>query len=275
MNLKFSVLLSIYSGAVPDELNRALESVWDRQTHRPSEIMLVIDGPIPDSLQEVVRRKKKEIGDAFRLEVLSINQGLGAALQKGVSKCSFDWIARMDADDWSHNDRFDKQLSVIKSCPDVDIVGTYVQEVAIQGESEITGKIRSCPTEHDDIVEFAKKRCPFNHPSVMFRKATIIRAGNYSNYRNYQDYELWVRAIQAGAKCLNIAEPMVFMKMDRALISRRGGWAYARLEYSIQRKFLSTGFLTRWEFVRNILIRGSLRLLPSSLRHVIYLRWLR
>jgi glycosyltransferase involved in cell wall biosynthesis len=266
--LEFSVLISIFSGAVPEEFSRALSSIWERQTKKPSEIVLIIDGPIPKTLEQVVSKKKEEIGSALSLVFLPDNLGLGEALRIGVTKCRFDWIARMDADDVSDSERFEKQISVIESVPDLDIIGSYVQERS--NAASTPAKLRRCPISHKDIVRYAKKRCPFNHPTVMFKKEAIIRAGNYLGYRNYQDYELWVRLIQSGAKCLNIAEPLVTMKVDQDLIGRRGGLRYACLEYNIQQKFLTTRFLSKVEFFRNVTIRISVRLLPRSIRRWFY-----
>ena len=189
-------------------------------------------------------------------------------LRIGVPRCRFDWVARMDADDVSGSQRFEKQIAVIESAPDVDIIGSYVLEVS--NTASTPAKLRRCPTSHKDLVRYAKKRCPFNHPTVMFKKEAIIRAGNYLGYRNYQDYELWVRLIQSGAKCLNIAEPLVTMKLDQGLIGRRGGLRYARLEYNIQQKFLTMGFLSKIEFLRNVTIRISVRLLPWPIRRWFY-----
>ena len=63
------------------------------------------------------------------------------------------------------------------------------------------------PENHDDIIKFSKKRCPFRHPSLLYKKSEIIKAGNYRQYYLCEDYDLYVRLLRNGCKCYNIQKP--------------------------------------------------------------------
>jgi len=259
--------MPIYLGADPEDLDSSIASIWDRQSLKPAEILIIVDGPINDGIRSVLQRRKSQIACLRTIEI-AINKGLGYALRIGVAECRHDWIARMDADDISHESRFAQQAAFIETNPDVDIVGGYGRETG--GTHKGAARLRRCPTTHDDIVSYARKRCPFNHPTVMFRKQIVIDAGNYLPYRKYQDYELWARLIQSGARCRNLATSLVDMKADKSMARRRGGLGYARTEFAIQRKFLKSGFLSGYEFARNVIVRSIFRLVPVTIRFHLY-----
>ena len=109
---KFSVLMSVYEKENPKYLDLALKSI-ERQTVKPSEIILVEDGVIPNRLQEVILNHKEKFGNGFKIIYSSINRGLGNALRLGTDYVSTNWIARMDSDDYSVPNRFEQQLDLI------------------------------------------------------------------------------------------------------------------------------------------------------------------
>lgn len=119
---KFSVLMSVYKKENPEYLDLSLESI-ERQTVKPSEVILVEDGPITNNLQEIILNHKYSFGDGFKVIKSPINKGLGDALRLGTKYVSTNWIARMDSDDYSVPDRFEKQLNLISSRPNLAIVG--------------------------------------------------------------------------------------------------------------------------------------------------------
>lgn len=123
----FSVLLPVYGGDDPQHLDTAITSVAE-QTLVPDEILVVQDGPIPGSLEAVLRAWTDDYENTFRVHEIETNQGLGNALREGVRACSHDYIARMDADDISVPDRFETQMAFLEDHPDVDIVGGYLTE---------------------------------------------------------------------------------------------------------------------------------------------------
>lgn len=273
MSVKFSILLSIYHREDPRFLNIALESIWDHQILKPSEIVLVEDGKLTDELYNVIAKWQEKLGDVLKVVPLETNQGLGKALNIGLQYCTHDIVARMDTDDIATPDRFSKQLQAFLDNPELDIVGGQIREF----EKEIGDipYIRNLPLVHDEIFQFAKKRCPFNHPAVMYRKSAVIAAGGYQDDHLYEDYALWIRMLMNHAKTINLPDVILNMRSGTAMFERRGGLSYAKSEYKVQTKFFKQGFLTFPEYTKNLIIRLPVRIMPNQVRGFIYKTFLR
>lgn len=267
--MKFSVLMSIYHKEKPEYFNRAMISIWDEQTIKPDEIVLVQDGPLTDELYKSIDAWKTKLSDVFKTIALDENVGLGDALNIGIKECSHELIARMDTDDISLPNRFEKQLKVFENS-DIDICSSWVSEFD-KDEKQILS-YRKLPKKHDEIVSFAKKRCPINHPAVMYKKSIVEKAGSYGKFRFAQDYHLWARMIVNAAKFHNIQEPLVHMRAGYGQLERRSGFTYAKNELNLLKEFKKIGFLNNYEFVRNVVIRFVARILPKSFIKAIYKR---
>ena len=174
--MNFSVLMSIYKKEEPKYFNRAMQSIWDEQSVKPNEIVLVQDGKLTDVLYIVIDEWKNKLSDVLKIIPLEQNVGLGDALNEGIKHCSYELIARMDTDDISLPDRFEKQLKVFE-ISDIDICSGWISEFE---DDEIKIKsYKKLPENHDDIVKYAKVRCPINHPTVMYKKSSVEKAGGY------------------------------------------------------------------------------------------------
>ena len=265
--MKFSVLMSIYHKEKPEYFNRAMFSIWDEQIIKPDEIVLIQDGPLTDELYKSIDKWKNKLGDVLKTIPLEKNVGLGDALNIGIKNCTHELIARMDTDDISLPDRFEKQLKVFEDI-DVDICSSWISEFD-KDEKEILS-FRKLPKTHDEIVNFAKKRCPINHPAVMYKKSAVEKAGSYGKFRFAQDYHLWARMIVNGAKFYNIQEPLVNMRAGYGQLERRSGLAYAKNELNLLKEFRKIGFLNNYEFTRNVAIRFTARILPKGIIKQIY-----
>jgi len=108
--MKFSVLITVYAKDDPSYFKTALHSIWDNQSLRPDQLVIVKDGPLPDNLNRLVRAWKKEA----TILNLSVNQGLAKALNFGLSLCRHELVARMDADDVSMPERFSCQNTRVR-----------------------------------------------------------------------------------------------------------------------------------------------------------------
>ncbi|HEX7740254.1 MAG TPA: glycosyltransferase, partial [Marmoricola sp.] len=118
----FSLLMSTWAGDEPAQLAAAYASSVDDQTRRPDEVVLVQDGPVPGELAETLAELVRNGAVPTRIVSLPENQGLGPALQAGLMACAHEIVARMDADDISAPERFEKQLPIIEA--GADIVGS-------------------------------------------------------------------------------------------------------------------------------------------------------
>lgn len=268
---KFSVLMSVYKNEKVEYLSKAIDSILN-QTVLPSEILIVKDGPLTDDLNVYL----EDISNKYNIiKFLSLekNVGLGLALRKGVNACSNELIARMDTDDIAKPNRFEKQLTYLKKHPDIDLLGSGIEEFSIN--ENIPDSKTILPLKHDDIVNFAKKRNPFRHMTVFFKKSAVIKSGNYRHFLWFEDYDLWIRMICNGFKTANLQDILVSVRADKNMFARRGGWKYLKQDIKFQKFLLDIKYITRKSFFMNLVIRTIVRLIPNSLRNKIYVIFLR
>jgi len=265
--MKFSLLMSIYSKEEPDYFDRAMVSIWDEQSIKPYEIILVQDGKLTPQLYKVIEKWEQKCQGVLVCVVLEENLGLGDALNIGLQKCSFERVARMDTDDIAHPQRFQRQLEVFEQL-DIDVCGSWVSEFDTDEKNIVS--YRKLPEFHQDITAFAKLRNPINHPTSMYNKTPVLEAGNYQRMLWFEDYYLWARMIQNGAKFYNIQDTLINMRAGYGQLQRRGGINYAIQEYKFEKQLLNINFITSIEFIRNIFIRFIARVIPQNLRKNIY-----
>ncbi|VVH61765.1 Putative glycosyltransferase [uncultured Gammaproteobacteria bacterium] len=267
IHVKFSVLMSIYHKENPQDFDRAMRSVWDEQTIKPNEIVLVEDGVLTDELYQSIGGWKDKLGDIFKIISLEKNAGLGNALNVGLDQCSFDLIARMDTDDISLPNRFEVQLEIFKN-NNIDICGAWVGE--FESDETQIASYRKVPEQHNEIIKFAKSRSPVNHPAVMYKRKSVSSVGNYDTQRLTEDYNLWVKLILNGAKFYNTQGSLVSMRVGNGQVGRRGGLKNAILEVAVQKEFYKMGFLNSYELFRNVVIGFTIRLLPKTLLKAVF-----
>lgn len=272
MKKNFSVLMSLYERENPSYLAQALDSVLG-QTMRPAEIVVVKDGPLTGALYETLARYQRNNPGLFRMVSLAENMGLGLALKAGLSKCSFELVARMDTDDVCCEDRFEKQLACMERHPDLALLGSFIREFSVSPDSPESVTVLPC--SHSEILEFAKRRNPFRHMTVIFRKSAVLDSGGYRDFPYFEDYDLWVRMLQHGYRTANLPEYLVNVRANRAMFARRGGLKYLRQEIKFQKLLHWTGFISTAELIENILVRGAVRLLPNEVRELAYKFFLR
>ena len=269
--MRFSVLISVYHKEQPAHLQQSLDSIF-YQTMPPSEVVLVEDGPLTEGLYEVISRAKQ-----LHPELISVtlpkNQGLGLALREGLQHCSYDLVARMDSDDIAMPQRFSKEMAWLETHPETDVVGSWTDEF-----SEASGQVistRRLPETHEALLRFSRYRNPMNHPTVMFRKAAVERAGGYRHWELFEDYDLWVRMLQQGARFHNLQESLLRFRLSPQFYGRRGGWHYILLETAFQRWMHEVGHISWLRMAGNITVRTLIRLIPGRWRKYGYLIILR
>jgi len=268
MSDNFSVLISVYCTEVPSYLDRSLKSIWSDQILKPSQIVLIKDGPLTAELDVVIDEWKYKLGDVMDVFALNSNVGLGNALRFGISNCKYELIARMDTDDISLADRFRVQVDFLSKNFDIDIVGSNIGE--FETNDKFINSIRLVPDTHKEIVRISKIKNPFNHPTVMYKKSSVMAAGGPKKMTGFDDWYLWCRMIMNGSKCANIPEILVKCRIGNGLMDRRGGLSYLVLEYKFLKSLLDMKYINILEFIRNILIRLPVRLLPNRLRGYFY-----
>lgn len=209
MNL--SVLMSVYIEENPINLKKAFQSIWYDQTLKPNEIILVKDGQLNEALNNVISEWEENLADILKIVEFPENVGLGQALNEGLKVCSNELVARMDADDVSMPERFERQLIFLKNNPGIDILSSWAIEIDENGNHL---RIRQVPKSHEEIVDLLWA-VPVIHPAVMFRKSAIVKSGSYSvELKRRQDYELWFKCAINGCKFANIQEPLLYYRFS-------------------------------------------------------------
>lgn len=265
---KYSVLMSLYIKEDANNFRKAIYSMVN-QTISPDEIILVEDGPLTDELYSVINEIKKLYPGLITSVVHKTNYGLGIALQHGVEVSRNEIIARMDTDDIAKLDRCEKELKYLNEHLDVSIVGGQIEEF-IGETSNVVGK-RVVPLKDSELKKYTKKRCPFNHMTVMFRKSHIINVGNYKDWFWNEDYYLWIRLALFNAKFANLSETLVMVRTGENMYQRRGGMKYFMSEKGIQQLLLKNNFINHFRYLINISERFVLQvLMPSWFRGIIF-----
>ena len=268
--MEFSVLMTVYDKEKPYNLRKSLLTSY-QQTIKPTEIILVCDGELTQDLYDEIERIKSEI-PILKVYQLDTNVGSGPASRFGVEKCNTELIARMDSDDYSVETRFEKQIKAFEENPNLVMVGTNI----LEKNTEFTA-LKTVPKKTEEIREYSKFRNPFNNPSSMMKKEYILKVGNYRKFRYLEDYDLTMRLIHDNPTkdFLNIQEPLVVMQTDDSSYLRRGGLLYVKTEFFLQVDFYKRGYLTKFELCRNIFVRNIVRVMPNSVRKLIYKKKMR
>lgn len=262
--MNFSVAMSVYKNDEVTYFERALESITTLQTVKPNEINLVVDGPIPSSLERVIKKYEVRINN-FNVIRLEKNHGLGNALKLAVEASTYELIARMDSDDVSLPTRFEEQLYFFQNNPDTDIVGGDISEF-IGDESNIIAR-RKVPCTDYEIKKYIKKRCPFNHMSVMYKKSSVQDAGGYQDWFWNEDYYLWIRMLKNNSVFGNTGTVLVNVRVSNAMYKRRGGVKYFKSEAKLQKFMYQNDVINFSTYIFNVIKRLIIQvLLPNNLR---------
>ncbi|MFE6963825.1 glycosyltransferase [Agromyces sp. NPDC057679] len=266
MSADFSLLMPVYRGDDAAHFAKAFTSSVGEQSVKPSQVVLVQDGPVGDELAAAIDRVVDASPVPVTRHVIDENVGLARALDLGLGLCEHEIVARIDADDISLPERFARQLPVVEG--GVDLLGTGMFEFLDDGGA-IVGR-RTPRTGHDEIARYARFHDPFSHPTVMYRRSAVERAGGYQPLGLMEDYWLFARMIDAGASVENLVEPLVMYRVGAGAYARRGGKAQWRSELQLQRALRRIRFTSRWEYLRNVTVRGVYRFVPEGVRKVAY-----
>lgn len=260
--MKFSVSMCVYAGDNAEWFECAVDSILN-QTVRPSEVIVVVDGFVPDELDSVIN--KYEQNDVFSVIRLEKNLGHGHARRIGLEACVNEYVALMDADDISNPERFEKQLKVFESDSTVDIVGGNITEFVGMPESVVS--VREVPSTDEEIKIYMKDRCPMNQVTVMFKKSSVEQVGGYMDWFCNEDYYLWIRMSLSGMKFSNLKDILVNVRISDDSYQRRGGWKYFISEFKLQNYMLKNGVVGFGQYFVNVLKRFIVQvLLPNRIR---------
>lgn len=260
--------MSVYDQENPEYLKAAIDSMFS-QTYPTDDFVLICDGPLTAGLEAVISIFSRAHPETFHVVRLPRREGLAAALNAGLRHCRHELVARMDSDDISMPHRCETQLAYFRQHPEISVLSGTVLEFHSDPKT-ITGR-RTPPSGYRNICRFSRKRSPFNHPAVMFRKSVVDAMGGYrGNYPFLEDYDLWVRILRAGFRGKNLREPVLFMRTGTELYRRRSGRRYALWLLRFHSGLLLRGWISGADLVLGSLPHALVCLMPLNLLRQVY-----
>lgn len=211
--------MSVYKSEKAEHLNQALKSIWDDQTLKPNQIVLIEDGPLGNELHQVINNWEQKLDEVLYVIVNHQNLGLTKSLNIGIKSVTGDLIARMDSDDVSDPRRFERQVSYLERNTDVSVVGGSIQEF---DDNNNCLNIRHYPANNDEVFRYIHKASPLAHPTVMMRRNIFDEGLHYDErYRTSQDIALWFDVLLHGYKIANIEETVLYFRRNKDVFKRR------------------------------------------------------
>lgn len=266
----YSVLMSVYKKESYMNLRESVTSMMN-QTIPPNDFVLYCDGRLTNELYLEIERLKQKF-PVLNVIYNDINAGLGKALSAGLDYCKYDIVARMDSDDIALPRRMEYQLAALKK-HQADIVSGTIEEFT--GDISNITAVKTLPETADEILLYSKRRNPFNHPCVIFRKQQVYLAGNYEHCPFFEDYWLWVRMLKNGCKGYNVPETVLYMRSGSDLYKRRGGFSYTKYALNFRKKMKSTGFCSFKDYMIACSAHILFAVVPNKLRMLFYSKILR
>lgn len=272
-DMKFSVLMTTYYKEKPENLKRSLASVLFNQTVIPDQMVLVMDGPVPEDILRVANEAKNKFSNEMVIVQLPNNLGQSGASAVGLKYCTNELLARMDSDDISEPTRFEKELRIFEQDFNVDVVGGWIGEF-IEDENNIQ-QIRAVPQDNEAIRKSFRFRNSINNVTVMMKKSTVLVANGYNRKSVNEDYSLYVQMLINGAKFYNIQEVLVKVRTGNGMSKRRKDMNIFYDWKKDQKKLLRAKETTFYDYIISNVGCLCFVLVPYWLKEVIYKLFLR
>jgi glycosyltransferase involved in cell wall biosynthesis len=262
-----AVIMSVYRNDKLQFVQESIQSILD-QTFAKFHYYIIFDGPVVPGIESFISSQQDSRIKLFRLEK---NGGLARALnyllEIVLKNSEYKLIARMDADDISLPERFEKQRGFLLDNEDISCIGCWYQEMDESGKHLSDRKL---PVDHEALKRRYYTRTPFAHPSVMYRRQLIEKSGFYpTDTVLMEDNVLWGRALKAGLRFANIPEYLLQFRIDKDFYKRRSGfrygWNYIKTRFIINRTLSSPIYSYLLVFVM-----GATKMIPPFLLRYIY-----
>lgn len=252
--------MSVYKKDRAEWLSQAIDSILHQST--PSDdIIIVIDGPLTFELNKTVQHY--HANSTITIVRLKKNRGLGNALNIGIAKAKHELIARMDADDVATEKRCELQVAKFRESPNIDIIGGQIAEFVDNPDNIVA--YRKVPLDHDGIKQFSRRRSPFNHPTVMFRKSVIQEIGGYDvSAIRIEDYDLWLRALASGAQCVNLDTVLLYYRSTQDAMKRRKTFTSFKNHIQARARFYNRKHISLMDFTYGVITQTTLFVIPAS-----------
>ncbi len=270
-----SVLIAVYANDDPELFRESLISNVLGQTDMPDQLVVVVDGPVTDAIDNVLEDARAAFGACRGADFMTVlrlpeNRGVAAAMNQGIPRCRGELIARADADDVSYPERFRLQKGVLAENPDVGVVTAWRHDFSLDEQKIVA--TNQCPEYADQINALLQIRNPVCQPSMMIRADLFRRHGAYDEtVPLLEDYELHLRWTSQGVRYRCIQQPLVRVSVSSALYQRRGGQKYARREFMFRLHAVRRGLFSGGpRFYLVTMLYLMFRSVPAGVRRRLY-----
>ena len=208
-----SVVMSVYNAE--RYLHDAVDSILN-QTYRHFEFIIIEDCSTDRSLEILEDYAQKE--DRIVLIKKDFNKGKKGFIENlniGLDRAKGKYIARMDADDVSMLDRFEKQIRVLEKDSDLFIVGAFLQMIDENGNNL---SIKEAPINDNEIKSRMYSNISLYHPVIMFRNESIRYR---EKMHGCEDYDFYFNLILQNKKMYNLPEVLLNYRVLNSSISRK------------------------------------------------------
>lgn len=252
---RLSVIIGIYNCA--NTIQEALDSL-NNQTYTDFKVILCDDGSSDESYQ--ILKSLATVNDNYLLLKNDKNMGLNSTLNRCLEFVDTEYVARMDGDDISLPERFQKEIAFLDTHPEYAMVSCPMIHFDENGDFKI-GRAKEFPTKMDFVFG-----TPFSHAASMSRTAVIKEIGGYSvdnRLLRVEDYHLWMKLYAAGYRGYNLQEPLYKMRDDRNALLRRN-WNNRKNEMYVRHigfKMLKLPWYTQVYVLRPLIVHC----LPKSI----------
>jgi glycosyltransferase involved in cell wall biosynthesis len=254
-----SVVTATYAGDDPQHLAEAVDSVV-AATHRPLELHVACDGPVPEPVAEVLAQRAAD-HSWIHIHDLPGPAGPAAARNAVLPLCQGEYVAILDADDTMVPERICRQVEFLTS-HDLDLVASWLTVVDESGD---TIDIRKFPETWQDVRAKAALFCPTANTAALFRRSLLPQFRYPENLRMGEDYRLWVELLRAGRRIGNVPVPLTRYRTGGDYFARRRGWAYATSDLTT--KLHALVLVAWWRRPYIVGVAGAsfvVRLLPAA-----------
>lgn len=263
---KVAIIMSVYKDDEASALVNAVNSMLN-QTY-PCDIFIFRDGDVPANIQNIIEKiiKKPRVNFFYGDQNVGLARSLNKLIDQ-VIKSDYKFIARMDSDDISRSDRIAKQVAYFNVHSTVDVCGTSCREFGANYALDE----KHLPRTHEQLLNFSITRCPFIHPSVMFRCSVFIDGNRYpTDTALTEDMAFWFDLLKKGYKFGNLNDVLLDYRLNENTIDRRKGIGKAISEIRIRTNSM---FALRQFSLKNCLLiysRIIFHLMPSFLVKLAY-----
>lgn len=255
----FTLLVSIYKNNNVIEIIKLIKSI-NSQSLYPGEVLFIYDGPIKIEVDNYIKKIKN-----IKIIKNYKNLGLGNSLKKGVLSAKYPIIIRCDVDDINLNSRFKILYKTFLNNQKFDVIGSLQEEIYYDVKF-----IKKIPYKNSEIKKNLTFRNCINHPTVLLKKKTIIKSGNYENVgkylncNNFEDYYLWLKMRKINARFINIQKTLIKSQINKKFFERRVGENMIINYKMFLRKCYKNKLLSKYSIFVNYFIRTLIYKMPTK-----------